>query len=140
MRAMTFGQISRTAVLCLAVFLLFSEAGLRVSEAGLRGSSEVMAAQRSPAMNSGRPVDPPSTGVPPVYPIQMGNSTDGGVQAANAERRKKVAADVDRLVVLSNELKADVDKTTNDQLSLDVIKKAHEIEKLAHSVQGRMKN
>ena len=133
MRAMRFGQISRTAVLCLAVFLLFSEAGLR-------GSSEVMAAQRSPAMNSGRPIDPPSSGVPPVIPPQIGNSTDDAVHAANEDRRKRIAADVDRLVVLSNELKADVDKTTNDQLSLDVIKKAHEIEKLAHSVQGRMKN
>lgn len=131
MRPMKFGQVVRLAVLCSAALLL-------LSDAGMRGGGEVMAAQRSPAMNSGRPVDPPSTGVPPVYPIQMGNSTDA--QAANAERRKKVAADVDRLVVLSNELKADVDKTANDQLSLDVIKKAKEVEKLAHAVQGEMKN
>ncbi|HEV2576616.1 MAG TPA: hypothetical protein VGU25_05345 [Acidobacteriaceae bacterium] len=133
MRPMRFGQAVQTTVLCSAVFLL-------LSDAGVRGGGGVMAAQRSPAMNSGRPIDPPSSGVPPVYPIQMGNSTDGGAQAANAERRKKVAADVDRLVLLSNELKADVDKTANDQLSLDVIKKAKEIEKLAHAVQGQMKN
>jgi hypothetical protein len=36
-------------------------------------------------------------------------------------------------------LKAQVDKSTKDTLSVDVIKKAEEIEKLAHSVKERMK-
>jgi hypothetical protein len=33
-----------------------------------------------------------------------------------------------------------VDKSTKDTLSLDVVKKADEIEKLAHSVKEKMKN
>ena len=36
-------------------------------------------------------------------------------------------------------LKAEVDKTTKDTLSLNVIKKADEIEKLAKSVKEKMK-
>jgi len=36
-------------------------------------------------------------------------------------------------------LKAEVDKTTKDTLSLNVIRKADEIEKLAHSVKEKMK-
>jgi hypothetical protein len=36
-------------------------------------------------------------------------------------------------------LKTQVDKSTKDTLSVDVIKKAEEIEKLAHSVKERMK-
>ena len=40
---------------------------------------------------------------------------------------------------LATDLKAQVDKSTKDTLSVDVIKKAEEIEKLAHSVKERMK-
>lgn len=109
-------------------------------------------------------------GPPPTIsgsPIQQGNSTqpqpsmspevdpslgpmgDPGVRArmdverlkaANDDRHKKLLLDVDRLISLSNELKTDVDKTNKDELSLDVIRKAQEIEKLAHDVQARMKN
>jgi hypothetical protein len=47
--------------------------------------------------------------------------------------------DTQKLVALANELKVDVDKTTKDTLSLDVIRKADEIEKLAHNVKEKMK-
>jgi len=40
---------------------------------------------------------------------------------------------------LATELKDDVDKTNENVLSLDVIKKADEIEKLAKSVRDKMK-
>jgi hypothetical protein len=56
------------------------------------------------------------------------------------DRRKRLLADTDRLLALSTELKAEVDKTTKDEMSLDVIRKAGEIEKLAHDVKERMKN
>ena len=36
-------------------------------------------------------------------------------------------------------LKAEVDKTNKDMLSLNVIRKADEIEKLAHNVKEKMK-
>ena len=45
----------------------------------------------------------------------------------------------DKLLALATELKTDVDKTNQNILSMDVIKKADEIEKLAHSVKERMK-
>ncbi len=44
-----------------------------------------------------------------------------------------------KLLSLANELKADVDKSSKDTLSLDVVRKADEIEKLAHSVKEKMK-
>ncbi len=55
------------------------------------------------------------------------------------ERQKKLIADTDRLLALSTELKAEMDKTTKDTMSIQVIKKAEEIEKLARSVKDRMK-
>ena len=57
----------------------------------------------------------------------------------NLERQKKLQEDTARLLSLANELKADVDKSTKDMLSLDVVRKADEIEKLAHSVKEKMK-
>jgi hypothetical protein len=61
-------------------------------------------------------------------------------KALSDERQKKLKDDVNKLLALSTELKSDVDKTNKDQLSLDVMRKAAEIEKLAHSIQSRMKS
>ncbi len=57
----------------------------------------------------------------------------------NKERQAKLKADTDKLLELATQLKQQVDKSNENVLSLDVIKKAEQIEKLAHSVQDRMK-
>ena len=61
-------------------------------------------------------------------------------KAHNDDRRRRMLADTEKLLALSTELKAFIEKSTKDELSLDVIRKAAEIEKLAHDVQQRMKN
>jgi len=58
---------------------------------------------------------------------------------ANEERQAELKRDTDRLLKLSTELKAYVDKSNENILSVDVIKKADEIEKLAHSVKIKMR-
>lgn len=60
-------------------------------------------------------------------------------EAANAERKKQIADDSNRLLKLATDLKAEVDKTNKDTLSLSVIRKADEIEKLARNVKEKMK-
>jgi hypothetical protein len=64
---------------------------------------------------------------------------EGMIRQANEQRHKKMLDDANRMVQLSNELKADVEKAQKDELSLEVMKKAAEVEKLAHDVQQRMK-
>ena len=59
--------------------------------------------------------------------------------AANAERKKQLSDESAKLLTLAMSLKAEVDKTNKDMLSLNVIRKADEIEKLAHSVKEKMK-
>lgn len=59
--------------------------------------------------------------------------------AVNAERRKQIADESAILLKLATDLKAEVDKTTKDTLSLYVIRKADQIEKLAHNVKEQMK-
>jgi hypothetical protein len=56
-----------------------------------------------------------------------------------SERQKKLAADTDKLLALATDLKKQVDKTNKDILSVDVVKKAEEIEKLARSMKNEPK-
>ncbi len=56
-----------------------------------------------------------------------------------AQRQQQLADDTARLLLLANELKAEMDKSTKDTLSLTVVKKAEEVEKLAHKVRDEMK-
>jgi len=58
---------------------------------------------------------------------------------ANQERQAALKKDTDKLLKLATELKEYVDKTNENTLSMDVVKKAEEIEKLAHSVKDKMK-
>jgi hypothetical protein len=60
-------------------------------------------------------------------------------ETANAARRKQLADDAARLLQLATELKTAVDKTDKDTLSLDVIRKAESIERLAKGVKEKMK-
>ena len=55
------------------------------------------------------------------------------------ERRKKLAADTDRLVELARDLNAQMKQSNGGTLSADQIKKLDAIEKLAHGVKERMK-
>ncbi len=54
-------------------------------------------------------------------------------------RRAQLVADTNKLYQLAQELQAEVAKTNKDTLSLAVIKKAAEVEKLAKSLKERMK-
>jgi hypothetical protein len=63
----------------------------------------------------------------------------GRARAMANERQKKIIDDTAKLLQLATELKTDVDKTNKDEMSLDVIRKADEIERLAHDVKQRMK-
>ena len=58
---------------------------------------------------------------------------------ANLERQAHLKSDTDKLLKLSQELKEYVDKSNENMLSIDVLKKAEEIEKLARSVKDKMK-
>jgi len=58
---------------------------------------------------------------------------------ANLERQAALKSDTDKLFRLAEELKNSVDKSNANVLSLDVVKKAEEIEKLAHSVKDKMR-
>ena len=65
--------------------------------------------------------------------------TNDMAKKAAKERVASLKNDTDRLLKLSIELKAYVDKSDENVLSVDVIKRAEAIEKLARSVKDKMK-
>jgi spore coat polysaccharide biosynthesis protein SpsF (cytidylyltransferase family) len=62
------------------------------------------------------------------------------IARAVADRQSQLRLDTEKLVALIAELKQHVDKAGANILSVDVIKKAQEIQKLAKSVQDKMRN
>jgi len=83
----------------------------------------------------------------PVPPDQTPQAEDDAkakmeremAKKANQERQAALKKDTEKLLRLATELKDYVDKTNEHMLSMDVVKKAEEIEKLAHSVKDKMK-
>jgi hypothetical protein len=57
----------------------------------------------------------------------------------NTERKKIIAEESALLLKLATDLKTEVDKTDKETLSLNVLRKAEMVEKLAHDVKEKMK-
>ena len=81
----------------------------------------------------------PSIGAPEVTDDRMMRMEQEQAKMRNVDRQKKLVEDTEKLLSLANQLKEEVGKSNKDTLSLDVVKKAEEIEKLAHSVKEKMK-
>jgi hypothetical protein len=60
-------------------------------------------------------------------------------KAINKDRQADLKKDTDKLLQLATELKQYVDKTNENTLSVEVLKKTEEIEKLAKRVRDKMK-
>ena len=64
---------------------------------------------------------------------------DRMAREANKKRQQDIREQTDKLFQLATELKAAVDKSNENLLSLDVIRKAEEVEKLAKKVKDKIK-
>ena len=98
--------------------------------------------QRGTAPNApypGSSPDPFGRSHPEDHDPFAGKMAEQQARNRNTDRQKHLVDDTEKLFNLANELKQQVGKTDKNTLSVDVIKKADEIEKLAHSVKERMK-
>ena len=106
------------------------------------GSVCLLLAFCAPQLSSQQQPVPPRLGVPqpdepePGIPPRIQKDME---KKANEQRQVELKRDTDKLLRLSTELKEYVDKSNSNILSVDVIKKAEEIEKLAHNVKTRMR-
>ena len=101
---------------CLAVFAF--------------GSISLAAAQQPPQGSAAQPpvAQPPATA-----------AATADTSKPTTPQQKQLADDTAKLLTLANELKAELDKSNKDTLSLSVIRKADQVEKLAHKVRDEMK-
>jgi hypothetical protein len=110
--------------LCLAAFLF--------------GAISLAAAQQ-PAQSSAAPspaAQPPAAQAPAARAATPDSAKPAPPQTP---QQKQLAEDTAKLLVLANQLKAELDKSNMDTLSLGVIRKAEQVEKLAHKVRDEMK-
>ena len=91
--------------------------------------------QAAPPLPHRREINPPTAD----EDLARDRITSEMAKKAAKERAAALKTDTDKLLKLSVELKEYVDKADANVLSLDVIKKAEEIEKLAKSVKDKMK-
>ena len=98
------------------------------------------------ATKDAKPQDSNPTAAPEQEPALQDHKVDDAAAPKNVPmtpaeaRQAQIIADTNKLLQLSQELKAEVAKSTKDTLSLAVVKKADEVEKLAKSLKERMKN
>ena len=87
----------------------------------------------------GRPTHEPDNQQPTPEDEAREKMEHDMAKKANQQRQAELRRDTDQLLKLATELKQYVDKTNENVMSMEVIKKAEEIEKLAHSVKEKMK-
>jgi hypothetical protein len=108
----------------LALLILFLMSIVRLPARLIAGPSP----QRAPGIQEPSPEDPARAKLEKEM-----------AKKANQERHADLKRDTDKLLKLATELKEYVDKSNENVLSLNVLKKAEQIEKLAHSVKDKMK-
>jgi hypothetical protein len=69
-----------------------------------------------------------------------GRHTGGDARMQNTERQKRLVNDTERLVSLTNQLKAAIASSGAEALTPEMLRQMDEIEKLARSVKNRMRN
>ena len=96
--------------------------------------------------SNGPPQGSQNPSIMPTDPATEANSDEGQrhtikemEKKANQERQAALRKDTEKLLQLAEELKSSVEKSNASVLSLEVMKKAEQIEKLAHSVKDKMK-
>ena len=105
-----FLRVSTVAVLCT------------ICEPGAWGQSPQSGTGSAPSANANQKASPTSPG-PTLSPAE--------------KRRADLVADTEKLYQLTQELKAEVARSNKDTLSVSVVKKAQEVERLAKSIKER---
>ena len=71
--------------------------------------------------------------------MQRQQSDEARIEAANAERKKQICADSDKLLKIATDLKDELDKTNKDTVSIDSIHKIDAIQKLAKDMNDKLR-
>ena len=111
-------------------------AGILTSLGGLQSQEAATPAKSQPRPQVAASVPAEPTGKEAPKANSAGKQTAEGVIP---DRRKQMTDESAQLLSLAIALKAEVDKTSKDTLSLTVIRKAGELERLAHSMKETLR-
>jgi len=97
-----------------------------------------------PAKSSAQTGQPPRPLPPPLHQPTEDDEQEQArekeqTKRLNRERQAQIKRDTGDLLKMATELKLYVDKSNENILSVDVIRKADEIERLAHEIKEKMK-
>jgi hypothetical protein len=127
----SFAPVHRIARVCCFVLLA-------VACSALPAQTQTQTAAPLPGVDPSAP--PPMFGnTPPTDPNQV-HMIRAMAKERSVLRQKEIVTDTNQLLDLAKQLKAAVDKSSKDQLSLDVVTTASQIEKLAKSVKEKMRD
>lgn len=127
----TFAHVHRLARICSLILL--AAAG-----SSLHAQAQPQAAAPAPGVDPSVP-PPLFSNAPPTDPNQV-HMLHAMAKERSVLRQKEIVDDTNQLLDLAKQLKAAVDKSSKDQLSLDVVTTAAQIEKLAKSVKEKMRD
>ena len=110
-------------------------------------AQDAVTTTEQPSLSGGQPAAPPGTSqrARRSRSAEQESTVDDVLNEArrskelNKDRHDALRRDTDKLLALATELKDHVDHSNENTLSLQVIRKAEEIEKLARSVKNKMK-
>lgn len=121
----------RTGIGLLVAILVAASTG------GLPGMTAPAVAQTAPAGTAGQK---PGTTAEEARDREFEAIRKSQAKRLNQARYEDIRRDTDKLLELANQLKRYVENANENTLSLEVIRKAEEIEKLAKDVKSRMKS
>jgi len=104
-----------------------------------RGQTASPAPQPAPTGSTAPPEPNPSSQKPAAPDGKADLSPGQKPMSPEDARQAQIVADTNRLLQLAQELQAEVAKSSKNTLSLAVVKKAAEVERLAKSLKERMK-
>jgi hypothetical protein len=110
---------SQTVAAALAIWLMFATGNMRAQSSRVSGQTSIVRMD--------------------FVPPNGDEMQQRMAKQANLERQARMKADTEKLFKLAEELKDSVGKSNENILSIEVLKKANEIEKLAHSVREKMR-
>jgi hypothetical protein len=91
--------------------------------------------------NSHLPSMPNPLGEQPGFGQELpASARERQAKMQNEERQKRLVNDTEKLLALATQLHDDVAKSNKNILSIDVVKRADEIERLAHSIKDHMRS
>jgi hypothetical protein len=127
---MRLGQLRAT----LVALMLLAARGSAVAQAQKEASPQ----QNSSAASEAQSQTSTQTDQKPSEPERKQTEPSKPMTPAEA-RQAHLLADTQKLYQLTQELKAEVAKSNKDTLSIAIIKKAEEVEKLAKNLKERMR-